>query len=288
MARRELMSWARTGWAVVFIHAALFGGASLYGGWKGSLVPLYLLAIAVSGMIMHWGQAVFLPLAGFYFGLFWAPSPYGAYAHNAYEAMMEDIFIPVIYAAAGAAVGIFIEVLSRLRGSPGSGPATPPPSSSRNSRAVIGARTTVADCHSAFRSADRGKVRSINRRSFGWSGEFPVFVGVFQAFASFPEMMDGTFLSSTELLYFTDRNLLSPKRHSRFEYDDDNDEQKRRQTHQPRPRRPKRKTAGLGRRRVGSCSCHAASLSGRLKVFDNVDIETFPGTTFNRTRAKFI
>ena len=109
------MSWTRTGWTVVLIHAALFGGTSLYGGWKASLVPLFLLAIAVSGLLMRWGPAAFLPLAGFYFGLFWAPSPYGAYAHNAHEAMMEDIGIPVIYAAVGAAVGIFIEVLSRLR-----------------------------------------------------------------------------------------------------------------------------------------------------------------------------
>jgi hypothetical protein len=112
--RRELMSWTRAAWAVVVIHAAIFATAAIYGGWKSGLVASYLLAVAVSGLVRRLGPAIFLPLAGLYFGLFWAPSPYG-YAHNAYEAMMEDIGIPVIFAAVGAAVGIFIEVLPRLR-----------------------------------------------------------------------------------------------------------------------------------------------------------------------------
>jgi hypothetical protein len=81
--------------------------------WQFLLLSLGLLAAAVAGLVSRWGSLVFCPLAGFYFGCIWAPSPY-LYAHNAHEDMMQGFGIPVIYAVVGAIVGIAAEVLPRI------------------------------------------------------------------------------------------------------------------------------------------------------------------------------
>ena len=122
-------SWLRFWWAVVFCHSTFLGIAAVH-SWLalrvGSLsaplteqgarmlgaISAVFGALSLVGFINRWGLPALGTIGGFFFGLFWAPSPY-SYTHDAHEVMMEEFGIPVIYALVGAIGGFFIEFLMR-------------------------------------------------------------------------------------------------------------------------------------------------------------------------------
>ena len=87
----NLRLWLTVGWLIVAFHAFIYARIT-YFYWLDTLpqiVVIFFCLLAVIGCWRKWGAAVLLPLAGFYFGAFYY-RPYG-YAHDAWEAMMEDI-----------------------------------------------------------------------------------------------------------------------------------------------------------------------------------------------------
>jgi hypothetical protein len=101
-------------WAIVLSHAIFlfFGTLFTSSNWFSVPFALFFL-LSVIGGLKNWGPTVACTLAGFYFGLFWCPSPYG-YAHNSYEVFMEDFGIPAICAGVGLVIGGVFDFLISL------------------------------------------------------------------------------------------------------------------------------------------------------------------------------
>jgi hypothetical protein len=113
----NLRLWLTVGWLIVAFHAFVYARMT-YFYWLHALPKIVVVSfclVAVIGCWRKWGLAILLPLAGFYFGAFYY-RPYG-YAHDAWEAMMEDIGFPVVFACFGLVVGAVFElrrVLSKI------------------------------------------------------------------------------------------------------------------------------------------------------------------------------
>lgn len=121
--------WLRIGWAVLLCHGAFLGffvlqswlairdGAgsaplTMRGVNAFGAIAAVVSAVSLFGLLNCWGAPVLCTVAGLCFGLFWAPSPYN-YIHDAMEAQMEALGLPVMYALVGAAAGLTFESFKR-------------------------------------------------------------------------------------------------------------------------------------------------------------------------------
>jgi len=108
--RAKNRRWLRIAWFILSLHALSYASYCYqYYDWLWiRVVATYLLLVAVVGCWRNWGPSVLLSLAGFYFGALY----YRAYdyCHDYWESMMQNIGFPVIFAIAGALIGIAFEI----------------------------------------------------------------------------------------------------------------------------------------------------------------------------------
>jgi hypothetical protein len=71
------------------------------------MVAIGLAIVATAGLLLRWGPFVAGTLAGYYAGWFWLRFPPG-YAHDGYEAVLQDFGTSVFLAIVGAIGGGWI------------------------------------------------------------------------------------------------------------------------------------------------------------------------------------